>query len=377
MTKPVFTLGLDLNSPSFIASADIHLGKKLYNIPELEEDLKDNFVRLADLAIEKKVNYLIIAGDLFESNLTVRPNMIAFVANQVTRLKGHNIRTVGIAGDHDKPVLGDTWIQISGIEPVTVEPTFAGIDYFDYSTVSVNDVLKLIKGERDCTKVLWLFLHCQFPQIFDRAEAKKLIDYNQLKLFENFPNIQGIIAGDIHFAPETKAYGIGREAYVGYPGSLGINDRSEYKHDKHVLWCDGQRLTHLPFQLLRQHRDIDFRGKEADTFDVTAHVQWAKDQSIKPIIYVNYDIESENQIQKIVPLYEYALVKRTQLAVGVIDPGAPMEVSCRTEVSTDDKVEKALRFYCGNDEELYKLSAALLKDDVKTALDKFKEGYKL
>ncbi len=374
--KIVFPLNSGVRSPSFIASADVHLNKKLYNTPELAEDLKDNLTRLVDLAIEKKVQYLVIAGDLFENNTHVRPNNMAHIASLIEKLKANGSRLIGIAGDHDKPILGESWLRVSGIEPVTIEPAFAGIDYFDYSTTTVEELIKVIKAGRDCNKVLWLFLHCQFPQLFERAEPKKLIDYNQLKLFENFPNIQGIIAGDIHFAPEGRAFGVGHEAYVGYPGSLGINDRSEYKHEKHVLWCDGKHLMQLPFPLLRPWREIDFRGKLADDFDLSVHLDWAKAQSMKPIIYVDYDIESENQIQKIAQLYDHALVKITQKALGS-DLDEEQGMACRSETAADDKVAKALRYYTVNDEELFKLASDLLKDDAKVILDKFKNNFKL
>ena len=374
MNKIVFTLNPNIKSPTFIASADIHLGKKLYNMPELGEDLKDNFVRLADLAITKKVNYLVIAGDLFEDNLNVKPYMIRFVSNIVDKLRKYNIRLVGVNGDHDRPIKGESWMHISDIQPVTIEPTFAGINYFDYSSVSIEELIKLIKDGLDCNKVLWIFLHCQFPQLFKRAEPKKTIDYNRLEIFKNFPNIQGIIAGDIHSALETKAYGVNHEAYVGYPGSLGVTDKTEFKHNKHVLWCDGKNLIHLPFPLIRTTTDIDFRGEKADKFDINAMVKWAHQQPIKPVIYVHYDKESEKQKAKFAPLYDCALVVPNQVAVGVVNPEDNMSV-VRGETSTEDKVESALRYHCGNDDNLYNLAASLLKDDPKDVLDKFKTNY--
>ena len=373
----VFPLHSAVASPTFLATADIHLGKKLYNTPELEEDLKDNFVRLVDLAISKKVDYLVVAGDLFEDNNRVKPDIIAFVIEMAKRLKQQNIKLVGIAGDHDKPIKNKSWVRISKVEPVTIEPAFAGIDYFDYSSTTTEELINLLKKDRDCSKVQWIFLHCQFPQLFKMAEAKKTIDFNRLNLFDNFPNIQGIIAGDIHSAMETKAYGVGHEAYVGYPGSLGITDKSEYKHDKHVLYCDGKNLYHLPFPQIRVMREIDFRHDVADKFDVLEHIAWAKKQTIKPIIYLYCDTDSERQLGKIVPLYEHALVKRIQVKLGSTDPVAESIMSCRSEASSEDKIEKALKISCGNNEGLYKLSSDLLKDDVKDTLDKFKATFEL
>jgi DNA repair exonuclease SbcCD nuclease subunit len=375
--KPVFSIESKLTSPTFICSADIHLGKKLYNKPVLEEVLKNNFVRLVDLTISKKVEYLIITGDLFEDNNHVRPNMIAFVSNQVQRLKKHNIRTVGIAGDHDKPVKGDSWINISGVAPVTIEPAFTGIDYFDYSTVTHDDLINLLKDGKDCNKVIWIFLHCQFLQLFDKAESKKTVDYNKLRIFENFPNIQGIIAGDLHFAPEGRAYGVNHEAYVGYPGSLSVLDKSEYKHKKHVIWCDGKALRHIPFPISSPMLELDFRGEAVDKLDITTYTNDLIAEEVKPVIYLYYDSESQNKLSKLAPIYTTgSIVVPNQLPLGATSLDESIVISNRSETSTEDKIESALTYYCGNDKELYELALSLLQEeDTRDVLDKFKEKY--
>ena len=346
-------------------------------MPELEEDMNVNFINLAKLAIEHKVQYLVIAGDMFESNNYVKPHTIAFITNIVEELKKHDITTVGIAGDHDKPLKGEAWVHISQISPVIVEPCFAGIDYFDYSTVTVDELGAMLVSGRDPEKVLWLFLHCQFPQVFDKIDVKKMIDYNQLRLFDLFPNIQGIIAGDLHFAPETRAYGPGKEAYVGYPGSLGVNDKSEFKHKKHVLYCNGRELKQLAFPMLRTSTDIDFRGETAASFDVEAVINWAQAQPNKPVIYVYYDTDSEGQIHKITPLYNHALVHRQQVQLGVKNLDDTQVIASRSETSTSEKVDSALAYYCKDDPELFNLASSLLKNDPNETLDAFKKQYEL
>ena len=346
-------------------------------MPELEEDMNTNFVNLAKMAIEYKVEYLVIAGDMFESNNYVKPHTIAFITNTVEELKKHGIQTVGIAGDHDKPLKGEAWVHISQISPVTVEPCFAGIDYFDYSTVSVEELVERLKEHTEPENVLWLFLHCQFPQLFEKTDRKKMIDYNQLRLFDNFPNIQGVIAGDLHFAPEIKAYGPGKEAYVGYPGSLGINDKSEFKHKKHVLYCDGKSLFQVPFPVLRTSLEIDFRGDLANNFDVEETLKWAKDQTNKPLIYVYYDTDSEGQIHKITPLYNCALVHRQQVPLGVKNLDDAQIITSRSETSADEKINSALAYYCKDDPELFGLAAALIKNDTNEILTEFKDKFDL
>jgi DNA repair exonuclease SbcCD nuclease subunit len=376
--KIAFTLRPGYKGPRFIASADIHLGKKLYNFPELEDDLRDNLSRLVDLAIEKKVKYLVIAGDLFDDN-HAKVHTIAFVTRLVEKLKANGIQLLGITGDHDKSQKGESWMRISGIDHVKVVPEFSGLDYFDYSQATPEELIASLAQDTDQAKVSWVFLHCQFPQVFDKTEPKKGIDFNKLMLFDTFPNIQGVIAGDLHYAPETRAYGINREAYVGYPGSLGIVDISEADSKKSVLYCDGTNLVRLPFPQRRIMTEINFRGKTATDFDVMEQVDWAKAQTFKPVIKVIWDSDSDPYLSKLTPLYEVALVKMQQVKLS--DPmeakGEDEAFASRSEATTDDKIETALRYFCENDEGMFTLANNLLKGDAKEVLDTFKESYEL
>ena len=367
-------------SPSFIATADVHLGKKLYNMPELEEDAKDNLSRLVDLAIEKKVQYVVVAGDLFEDNFA-KPHIIAFVGQQVRKLAHHGIRMTGIAGDHDKPLKGESWYRISGLQPVQSVQEFTGIDYFDYSSVSNDDLMNLLKEHKDPAKIQWIFLHCQFPQLFDMAQPKKLIDFNRLALFETFPNLQGIIAGDLHFGPETKAYGVGHEAYVGYTGSLGFTDIADSYKARRVLYCDGKALHELPFPQRRKMIKVDFRGAAAETFDVNALLGDIKEEKFKPLLYVIFDKTSDAHLHKLFPLYEAALVKMRQVQLGSDITDTQKDTTDRTTVSTDVKIEKALRSCVEGDvkdEDLIQLTLSLITSaEPRAILDNFKAEFNI
>ena len=374
----LFELRSTIPSPTFLATADVHLGKKLYNEPELEEDLRDNLSRLVDLAISKKVKYVVQAGDLFEDNFP-KPHTVAFVSHQVQRLANHGITLIGIAGDHDKPLKNEAWYRIAGIVPVSAIPEFAGIDYFDYSSVTPEELVELLKDNKDPQKVQWLVLHCQFPQVFALAEPKKLIDFNRLNLFEHFPNLQGVIAGDLHFGPETKAYGVGHEAYVGYPGSLGQTDIGEAADTRRVFYCNGAVLQAIKFPQRRKMLRVDFRGDNISTFDVSEYLTLCRQEKFKPVLHIAWDRTSEQFMHKLFPLYETALVHLHQVPVGC-DLSKLETTADRTEVSTEIKIEKALRgcWKESKDEELINLSYDLVvADDPKHVLDEFKTKYNL
>ncbi|RAP43676.1 DNA repair exonuclease [uncultured Methanosphaera sp.] len=80
--------------------ADTHLGYRQYGLLEREEDFYDAFNKIIDDIIEKDVDYVIHAGDLFE---TPKPPIKALLVAQkgFEKLKEHNIQVYVIAGNHD------------------------------------------------------------------------------------------------------------------------------------------------------------------------------------------------------------------------------------------------------------------------------------
>lgn len=100
----------------FIHTADLHLDtpfKGLSNLNgELSDKLKDatfkSFKRIVDVCIEKKVDFLIISGDIFDSeNKSLRAQR-EFIF-EITRLANHDIHTYFNCGNHD---LLNSWLDI-------------------------------------------------------------------------------------------------------------------------------------------------------------------------------------------------------------------------------------------------------------------------
>lgn len=88
----------------FLHTADVHLGAKFKYLGEkaLEhrEQVKKTFSRVVEKAIEDKVDVVLIAGDLFDSN-NVTFSIIEFVKNQFGILKEHGIQVCILPGTHD------------------------------------------------------------------------------------------------------------------------------------------------------------------------------------------------------------------------------------------------------------------------------------
>lgn len=97
-----------MNSFKFIHAADIHLGKKLAYSGEPKGELQDIFKnaeqkalsRMVDLALEQEVDFIIIAGDLYDlESRSVKASR--FFKNQCLRLKKNNVDIYVISGNHD------------------------------------------------------------------------------------------------------------------------------------------------------------------------------------------------------------------------------------------------------------------------------------
>jgi len=84
----------------FAHMADTHLGYRQYNLDEREEDFYSAFHDAIDIAIKKKVDFIIHSGDLFDEP---RPPVKAMVEvrNALDKLDEKGIPVFAIGGNHD------------------------------------------------------------------------------------------------------------------------------------------------------------------------------------------------------------------------------------------------------------------------------------
>jgi DNA repair exonuclease SbcCD nuclease subunit len=93
---------------TFLHAADIHLDSPLKGLERYEnapvERIRNAtrraFTRLIDLAIDRRVDFVLLAGDLYDGHWPDY-NTGLFLVNQLNRLKERKIPVVMIAGNHD------------------------------------------------------------------------------------------------------------------------------------------------------------------------------------------------------------------------------------------------------------------------------------
>jgi DNA repair protein SbcD/Mre11 len=116
--------------PKFLHIADIHLGFDRYDSPERS---KDFFLALQDVlqryAIAEKVDFVAIAGDLFEHR-NLQPNVLNQAKVCLQDLEAAGIPVVAIEGNHDNTPYGTktswlrylaSWNNLILLEPDTVD----------------------------------------------------------------------------------------------------------------------------------------------------------------------------------------------------------------------------------------------------------------
>lgn len=97
---------------SFIHIADTHLGYEQYGVRERFNDFSRAFWGIMDDAIERNVDFLIIAGDLFHKRAIDAQTLIHAIEG-LKRLKDRGIPVIGIEGNHDRSFYRDniSWLQ--------------------------------------------------------------------------------------------------------------------------------------------------------------------------------------------------------------------------------------------------------------------------
>jgi len=93
----------------FVHVADAHIGS--WRDPKLKEISVQAFKESIDFAIQKKADFYLIAGDLFNTALPSIDH-VKEVVKQLKKLRNQNIRVYFIAGSHDYSPSGKTMLDV-------------------------------------------------------------------------------------------------------------------------------------------------------------------------------------------------------------------------------------------------------------------------
>lgn len=353
----------------WLATADVHLEKKLFNIPELGEDLFSAFELFAQKAIELKVDAVLLVGDLYE---TQRPmdRTVVFVNGVLEKLRKAKIEVVGISGDHDKAVQDKTWIEhVNGVKHPMSLPEFAGAHYVDFFNLS--EFLTKLPAAKKAT-VEWLMFHGISPIVFPHSEPKKTLDFTQCRL-SDLPKLKGIILGDLHKPEDFSLQQSAKAAPIpiSYCGSLGVTKTPEAFNKIGLLYWDGAKLSRVPFPPARVFSGVEITSAMPIILTEDLMKIAEANKAKKPVFVVKYEQSQKDKLKDLAFLEKVAFVRTSLIHE---EPGEQELVNIRSELSTQERIDAALKECCKDDESVYVLGTELLTStDPKGILDKFKQ----
>lgn len=101
---------------NFLHIADVHLGNEQYGRKERADDFARAFYHAVEYAIRQRVDFVVIAGDLFE-RATIDPVTFDQALFGLEDLRRARIPVIDIAGNHDRARYGQgrAWVESLGL----------------------------------------------------------------------------------------------------------------------------------------------------------------------------------------------------------------------------------------------------------------------
>jgi DNA repair protein SbcD/Mre11 len=93
----------------FAHIADCHIGS--WRDPKLNNASTDAFIRVVDVCLEKKVDFIVIAGDLFNTSLPSIDHLKK-ITKKLKLLKDNHVPVYLVAGSHDFSASGKTMLDV-------------------------------------------------------------------------------------------------------------------------------------------------------------------------------------------------------------------------------------------------------------------------
>ena len=270
----------------FLHLADLHIGKRL-NEFSLIEDQKFIFDKILNIIDEKKIEAVLIAGDVYDKPVP-SAEAVTVLNSFLNSLAKRNLKVFVISGNHDsqerigfgaelisqsgvymsKPFSGnvenhkikDEYGEINiymlpFIKPAMVKHAYEEADIYSYDSAMayVMEQTKVDEGERN------LLIAHQFVRGADRCDSEEVsvggIDEVSV---ENFKRFDYVALGHLHSPQHIKS------EFVRYSGTPLKYSFSEAKHQKTALIVDMKEKGNIILEkvpLIPKHDMIEIKGK--------------------------------------------------------------------------------------------------------------------
>ncbi|MEM1536029.1 MAG: DNA repair exonuclease [Candidatus Pacearchaeota archaeon] len=221
----------------FAHLADIHLGAWRY--PELQQLNLEAFRQAIDICLKEKVNFILIAGDLFDVAVP-SIDILKEAVSEFKKLKDAGIACYIVPGSHDYSVTGRTFIEVlerggfcKNVANFIEENEKIFLNFFIDDKNKV--VFSGIPGKKTNLELeLFKKLEKEFPKKYEDmlkifvfhttlTESKQIETMPSISISELPPGFDYYAAGHLHLV-DIKRKG---DALVIYPGPLFPNNIEE------------------------------------------------------------------------------------------------------------------------------------------------------
>ncbi len=175
-------------------AADLHVGARPYQLDEIARVFEDSWLRLVEIALEERVDAVLIAGDVFDRPRP-RNEHVALVARGIRRLVEKGVRVVAAHGEHDTPgrremtVLELLESMIDGF--AAPRPRGSGPDQVAASIVRIGDVdvavYPMVKADPQARKKLARVLLPVYQRVLEARGARRRVFLAHIGLQEVMP----------------------------------------------------------------------------------------------------------------------------------------------------------------------------------------------
>lgn len=258
-----------MSSTKFIHLADVHLGKKQYNLTQRYYDYFKAFNSVLKKAIEQEVAFVLVSGDLIDSDERIGPALLKEIITSIKSFQsesndklGREIPIICIEGNHENPFYTDyTWLKIladldllvllsgsydnkketisfeeyssdsrSGGKITVKNCTIYGMKYFGTATFELFPLLTKAIPKSE-TQFNILMMHFGVSQYDERKAGVDLSP----SLDELRQKVDYLALGHFH-----SQYMIpNKKPWIFNPGSLEVNDVDETFKDRGVFLVEA------------------------------------------------------------------------------------------------------------------------------------------
>lgn len=255
---------------SFVHTADLHLGSLQYGLDERRDDFSKAFTWVVDSALELKVDFVIIAGDLFDNPRPSTATLTEAIA-QLKRLRDSEIPVLAVNGSHDTSQTPETSIltPLDKAELLRFLPLYGSDGWSDdrcyvYGLFNYSSRLRLAKElpaylRGHPPKPTKGFNICVLHQALESpgVAAPFAAEIREEQLPKGF---QYYASGHLH---KHLVLRLDTDSYFVYPGATETKDVREAPEKKGFCYVQVQS----PEEVEIEHRDIPTRRFLSATVD--------------------------------------------------------------------------------------------------------------